>query len=74
MDVIYFILVLIAGLSSIPAYILFCEIIAGLATIQDPQEEGLNAHVKASAAVIVPAHNEGGGILPTLADIKSQLA
>jgi glycosyltransferase involved in cell wall biosynthesis len=74
MEVIYFIFILIAGLSSIPAYILFCEIIAGLATIQVLQEETLTDHVKASAAVIVPAHNEGSGILPTLADIKSQLA
>jgi glycosyltransferase involved in cell wall biosynthesis len=74
MTVVYLILVSIAGLISIPAYILFCEIIAGLATIKVQEEEVLDQYIKSSAVVIVPAHNEGSAILPTLADIKSQLA
>jgi glycosyltransferase involved in cell wall biosynthesis len=67
------ILVLIAGLISIPAYILFCEIIAGLTTLQIRQGEFGDETPDASAVVIVPAHNEGAGVVPTIHDIKSQL-
>jgi glycosyltransferase involved in cell wall biosynthesis len=66
-----FFFVLISGLITIPAYVLFCEIIAGLTTIQVRQSD--TEAINADAVVVVPAHNEGSGIVPTLRDIKSQL-
>jgi glycosyltransferase involved in cell wall biosynthesis len=68
------VLVLISGLISIPVYILFCEVIAGLTRVQGRQDEISDEDVNTSAVVIVPAHNEGGSIVPTIHDIKSQLA
>jgi glycosyltransferase involved in cell wall biosynthesis len=68
------ILVLIAGLASIPVCIFFIEVIAGLATSTKRTIEGRDQRqTQTTVVVIVPAHNESTGIIPTLEDIKPQL-
>jgi len=38
----------------------------------NPQTEA-STHRRPAVAVVVPAHNEGSGILPTLSDLQAQL-
>ena len=64
-------LVLIAGLLSTPVLVLFVEVIAALRTpVRVPRQ---NAATSISVAIIIPAHNESAGIIPTIDDIKPQL-
>ncbi len=67
------ILAALAGLLSVPVAVLLVEVIAALkAPKLEPFEvKGLN--VDKRVAVIVPAHNESSGLVPTLQDIKAQL-
>lgn len=67
-------LAVLALLLALPVTVLFLEVVAALAlrgrersTI--PMEQG----GRRRTAVLVPAHNEGAGLLPTIADIKAQL-
>jgi hypothetical protein len=63
-------LCLLAGLLSVPAVTLFIELSVSR---KPPPHEPSEIWSKAScgqAAIIVPAHNESVGILPTLNDLK----
>jgi len=67
-------LVTLSFLLAIAVAILFVEIAAAIAL---PQQDCLMLSSKTSrptVAVLVPAHNESGGLLPTLAGIKAQLS
>jgi cellulose synthase/poly-beta-1,6-N-acetylglucosamine synthase-like glycosyltransferase len=74
---------LLSILLTLAALVLFClvivlevEIVAGLLTGPgrfDRDERTSGTGLRPSVAVIVPAHNESVGILPTLADIRAQL-
>jgi cellulose synthase/poly-beta-1,6-N-acetylglucosamine synthase-like glycosyltransferase len=66
------ILAAIAGLLSIPVVVFFIEIIAALKVNERPLEIS-NPKAPKRVAVIVPAHNESAGILPTIQDIRPQL-
>ena len=68
-----FILTAVAFLFAIPVAVFFVEVFAAIAL---PQRHCLAAPAKdtyGNVAVVVPAHNESAGLLPTLADIKAQL-
>ena len=67
------VLVLIAALLTIPVTVLSLEIFAALAIseLHGLPPQGLNKRRR--IGVIVPAHNESSGLLPTLADLRSQL-
>ena len=66
-------LAVIACLLAIPVSLLFLEIMAAAALprqgLPSPAGRGLRQRV----AILVPAHNESSGLLPTVADIKAQL-
>ena len=66
-------LVVSATLVAIPVIVFFLEILA--ATILPKRESSiLPIHGdRGHTAVLVPAHNEGVGLLPTIRDIKAQL-
>ena len=66
-------LAILAGLFAIPVGIFFLEVLAAavLGRKQPPQRSSPN--LRPRVAVLVPAHNESTGLLPTLADIKAQL-
>lgn len=67
-------LAIVATLMGVPVLVLLIEVISSL---QPPKEEGFErseSRSRARLAVIIPAHNEGQGIVPTLRDIKPQLA
>jgi len=67
------ILVAMAGLLSVPVAVLLVEVIAALkAPRLQPFEVQESNDVK-RVAVIVPAHNESSGLVPTLQDVKAQL-
>jgi cellulose synthase/poly-beta-1,6-N-acetylglucosamine synthase-like glycosyltransferase len=63
----------IAGLLSIPVAVLFIEVVAALKLVDERPVEVLTPNAPKRVAVIVPAHNESAGILPTIEDIKRQL-
>src|SRR5258708_5857810 len=67
-----FLLVTIATLVAFPVGILFLEVLAAVALGQKSPTVPINES-RRRAAVLVPAHNESTGILPTLSDIKAQL-
>jgi cellulose synthase/poly-beta-1,6-N-acetylglucosamine synthase-like glycosyltransferase len=67
-----FLLAAVAGLLAIPVAVLFLEIVAAVALPQG-QVAICPGHVRRRVAVMVPAHNESRGLLPTLVDIQSQL-
>lgn len=66
-------LAVVAGLLGIPVIVLFIEIIAALKTVREKPIEPFNSVPPRRVAVIVPAHNESTGIIPTIEDIKRQL-
>jgi cellulose synthase/poly-beta-1,6-N-acetylglucosamine synthase-like glycosyltransferase len=71
----------VAALLSLPAVVLLVEVLAALKfTATNLAKPAIGANEKAAnekyaqrLAVIVPAHNESAGIVPTLEDIKPQL-
>jgi cellulose synthase/poly-beta-1,6-N-acetylglucosamine synthase-like glycosyltransferase len=67
------VLAAIAGLLSIPVAVLFIEVMAALGLVEEKPLEIFNPQALKRIAVIVPAHNESAGILPTIEDIKRQL-
>jgi cellulose synthase/poly-beta-1,6-N-acetylglucosamine synthase-like glycosyltransferase len=67
-------LVVVATLLLIPVAVFCLEVIAAIALPQRRLDLRPGHCVRRRLAVLVPAHNEGAGILPTLADIQSQLS
>jgi cellulose synthase/poly-beta-1,6-N-acetylglucosamine synthase-like glycosyltransferase len=65
-------LVAIAGLLSVPITVLLVEVIAALNAGDRPVEVP-DAGASKRVALIVPAHNESIGIVPTIEDIRPQL-
>lgn len=63
----------ISGLLSIPIAVLFIEVIAALDAVVEERLEIAPPGVPKRVAVIVPAHDESTGIIPTIEDIKPQL-
>ena len=64
----------IAGLLSIPVLVLLIEVIAALRTVKPNLVKLTHVPGRLRIAVIVPAHNESSGIVPTIEDIKPQLS
>src|SRR6267142_97061 len=64
-------LVSLAGLLCIPVLTLFVEVVAALTISQEKPVVG--AVVRKRVAVVVPAHNESSGIVPTIEDLRPQL-
>jgi cellulose synthase/poly-beta-1,6-N-acetylglucosamine synthase-like glycosyltransferase len=62
-----------AGLLSVPVAVLLVEVIAGLKAPRLEPFEVNELNIEQRVAVIVPAHNESSGLVPTLQDIKAQL-
>src|SRR5690348_1062565 len=66
-------LVLVALIVAIPAIVLFVEVIAAIALPEPDYLAGTDRQEDGRVAVVVPAHNEGSGIVSTLADLRAQL-
>ncbi len=62
-----------AGLLAIPVAVFCLEIVASIALPLWPRAIRPGQELRRRVAVLVPAHNESAGLLPTLTDIKSQL-
>jgi cellulose synthase/poly-beta-1,6-N-acetylglucosamine synthase-like glycosyltransferase len=73
LDLISLILAGISGLLSIPIAVLLIEVIAALNSVVHKRFEISSSQASKRVAVIVPAHNESAGIVPTIQDIKAQL-
>jgi len=67
-----FFLVVLAVLLAIPIAVLCLEIVASV--MRPPVPTHLDRDPRRRLAVLVPAHNEGASITPTLEDIKLQLS
>src|SRR5260370_364385 len=66
-------LALIAVLPAIPVAVFCLEIVAAIALPQRQRSVRPDYGPRRRVAVLVPAHNESTGLLPTLADIHGQL-
>jgi cellulose synthase/poly-beta-1,6-N-acetylglucosamine synthase-like glycosyltransferase len=65
--------VVVSALAAIPVTVFFLEIIAAIA-LRQGQDASRPCHgTRRRVAVLVPAHNESTGLLPTLTDIRRQL-
>jgi cellulose synthase/poly-beta-1,6-N-acetylglucosamine synthase-like glycosyltransferase len=67
------ILVVLVGVLSVPIAIFLIEVLASLYSVAEPAADVSGFDELKRATVIVPAHNESVGIIPTIKDIKSQL-
>jgi cellulose synthase/poly-beta-1,6-N-acetylglucosamine synthase-like glycosyltransferase len=68
------VLVVVAALLAIPVAVFCLEVLAAIALPQRQLDLDPARGVRRRLAVIVPAHNEGAGLLATLTDIQSQLS
>jgi glycosyltransferase involved in cell wall biosynthesis len=66
-------LTIAAGLIGVPVLVLLIEVIASLRAPKEQPFEQAALQSVARLVVVVPAHNEGAGIIPTLRDLSSQL-
>src|SRR5262249_14964254 len=73
MDILVVLLVVVAILLAIPVAVLCIEIIAAIILPERHLATCFGHGVRPRLAVLVPAHNESRGLLPTLSDIRSQL-
>jgi cellulose synthase/poly-beta-1,6-N-acetylglucosamine synthase-like glycosyltransferase len=69
-----FLVAVISGLLTIPILVLFIEVVAALNWTNHDPFKGRSRAVRKQAVVVIPAHNESSGILPTISDIKPQLS
>jgi hypothetical protein len=67
------VLAIIAALLAIPVVVFCLEIIAAITLPQPQCRVRPNYRPRRRVAVLVPAHNESTDLLPTLADIHTQL-
>lgn len=67
-----FLVLLPGALLSIPALVLFIEVLAALP--RRSEYASISSGRTKRVAIIVPAHNESAGLLPTLCDLQGQLA
>jgi len=72
-DSISYLLTCLALLLAIPVTTFLVEVVAAVALPQKDWSYLPSGNSCPRVAVLVPAHNEGKGLLPTLADIKPQL-
>jgi cellulose synthase/poly-beta-1,6-N-acetylglucosamine synthase-like glycosyltransferase len=66
-------LVVVAGFLAIPVVVLCLEIVAAILLPQRQLIAHSGCGIRRRVAVLVPAHNESVGLLPTIRDIQSQL-
>src|SRR5258708_5389822 len=67
------ILVALAAVVVVPVAVFLVEIIAAITLRRRDSLVSFNGEARGRIAVLVPAHNESSGLLPTLADIKAQM-
>ncbi len=68
-----FFLATLAFLLAIPVAVFLIEVVAGIVLPRLDFPVPPSANSRRRVAVVVPAHNESNGLLPTLADINAQL-
>src|SRR5260221_2028140 len=68
-----FLLMALTCLLAVPVVVFLVEIIASIAIPEQRHSIPLVNDPRPRVAVLVPAHNEGNALLPTLADIKAQM-
>src|SRR5438552_3929554 len=66
-------LVALAAVVVVPVAVFLVEIIAAIALRRRDSLITFNGEARGRIAVLVPAHNESAGLVPTLADIKTQM-
>jgi cellulose synthase/poly-beta-1,6-N-acetylglucosamine synthase-like glycosyltransferase len=69
----FWLLILIESVLATCVLVFFGEIAAAVVTLWRDRVLHVKPDTRERIAVLVPAHNEGSGLLPTLVDVKSQL-
>ena len=65
--------VVLASLLAIPAAVFFVEVATAVALAPRRTHQRSSSERRQRVAVIVPAHNESSGLVPTITDIRAQL-
>jgi cellulose synthase/poly-beta-1,6-N-acetylglucosamine synthase-like glycosyltransferase len=68
--VVWLLLITCSSLLSIPVLVLLLEVASSLVRARAHPE---NSSIRPNVAVLIPAHNESAGLLPTIQDVQSQL-
>jgi cellulose synthase/poly-beta-1,6-N-acetylglucosamine synthase-like glycosyltransferase len=68
-----FVLISLAVLISIPVGVILLEVVAADVLLKRERLTPPDTDLRCRVAVLVPAHDESSGLLPTIRDIKSQL-
>jgi cellulose synthase/poly-beta-1,6-N-acetylglucosamine synthase-like glycosyltransferase len=68
-----YLLATLACLLGIPVAVFFIEVIAAIGLAPRKSSQQSIQEYRRRVAVIIPAHNESSGLLPTIEDIKTQL-
>lgn len=63
-----------ASLLTVPIFTLLLEVLSAIKSSPDQLESTRKPTNSGATAIVVPAHNEGVGLLPTLSDLRPQLA
>jgi glycosyltransferase involved in cell wall biosynthesis len=63
-----------AGLLAVPIFTLLLEVLSAMRDHPYPSERATKPTNSSITAVVIPAHNEGAGLIPTLSDLRPQLA
>jgi cellulose synthase/poly-beta-1,6-N-acetylglucosamine synthase-like glycosyltransferase len=71
MFVVWLLLTICSSLLCIPVLVLLIEVAA--CVLLRRRRQPRNSSTRPCVAVLIPAHNEGSGLLPTLRDVRSQL-
>ncbi len=73
MTFISFLIAALSALLAVPTAVFIIQVIAAVFLPQPDQPASPGTLVRQRVAMLVPAHNESSGILPTLADLKAQM-
>lgn len=73
MTFISFLIVALSALLAVPTAVFIMQVVAAVFLPQPDQPASPGTLVRQRVAMLVPAHNESSGILPTLADLKAQM-
>jgi cellulose synthase/poly-beta-1,6-N-acetylglucosamine synthase-like glycosyltransferase len=68
-----FVLTVLAGLLAVPVAVFVAEVLAAIVLPKRKSVDTLPAPIRPRLAVLIPAHNESTGLIPTIEDVRSQL-
>jgi cellulose synthase/poly-beta-1,6-N-acetylglucosamine synthase-like glycosyltransferase len=73
MSIIWFLLTALALIICVPVVVLFIEVVAAVVLKERGRSETNSSLPRPRIAVLIPAHDEGAGVVPTIKDVLAQM-